>query len=223
MRSFIVRDRNILIYGAGGSGRELAFSIASCKDQEAGWILKGFIDDTKELAGKTINGVPVVGGIEYLKDYTGNLAVTIFDDPEIRKQLILRIKTNRAITFPTLISTTSLVSCHARWGEGCIVNYFNVISPDVVLGDFVLVNSRCGIGHDAQVGDYATLYAAVTIGGGASVGAGCVIGSGTTVLPKIKIGAGTIIGAGALVTKDLPEGVLATGAPAKIKRKIQSL
>jgi len=64
-------------------------------------------------------------------------------------------------------------------------------------------------------------FSGINIGGGVSVGACCLIGSGTTnLLPGVKIGNESIAGGGALVSKDIPPGVAAAGAPAKIIREI---
>ena len=213
-------DTHILIYGAGGAGRELAFTLALNKDANTALKLQGFIDDTEELWGKMVNDIPVLGGYKYLKKYSGNIAVTMFDDPKIRKELISTIKNNNKIKFPNIISPTTIVAQNVEWGEGCIVNNFNVISTNTKLGDFVLVNSRSGIGHDSIIGDYTNIYAGVNIGGGVSIGCCSVIGSGATILPGIKIGDGSIIGGGALVSKDIPPRVVATGVPAKIIRNI---
>ena len=43
-----------------------------------------------------------------------------------------------------------------------------------------------------------------------------MIGAGATILPRIKIGRNVVIGAGAVVTKDIPDSVVAFGSPAKI-------
>lgn len=50
---------------------------------------------------------------------------------------------------------------------------------------------------------------------------GASIGSNATILGGITIGAGSIIGAGAVVTKDIPDNVIAAGNPAKVIRKIK--
>jgi len=43
---------------------------------------------------------------------------------------------------------------------------------------------------------------------------------GVSVLPGVTIGNNTVIGAGSIVTKDIPEGVVAIGNPCKVLRKI---
>jgi FlaA1/EpsC-like NDP-sugar epimerase len=44
-----------LIYGAGSTGRQLAFGLTSNKDM----LVKGFIDDDRHLQGSTVNGISV--------------------------------------------------------------------------------------------------------------------------------------------------------------------
>jgi len=46
------------------------------------------------------------------------------------------------------------------------------------------------------------------------------LGGGVIVLPGVTIGAGTVVGAGAVVTRDLPERVLAVGNPARVVREL---
>ena len=48
---------------------------------------------------------------------------------------------------------------------------------------------------------------------------GAAIGSGATLLCGITIGQNAVVGAGAVVTKDVPDGMVVAGNPAKILRK----
>lgn len=52
------------------------------------------------------------------------------------------------------------------------------------------------------------------------IGKNCWLGAGAIVLPGISIGDNVIVGAGSVVTKDLPDNVIAVGNPAKILRQI---
>lgn len=52
-----------------------------------------------------------------------------------------------------------------------------------------------------------------------SIGDGCWLGARVVVLPGVEIGAMTTVGAGAVVTRTLPEKVLAVGVPASMKRR----
>lgn len=46
------------------------------------------------------------------------------------------------------------------------------------------------------------------------------IGGDVTILPGVKIGRGSVIGAKSLVTKDIPENVMAFGNPCRVVKKI---
>ena len=52
------------------------------------------------------------------------------------------------------------------------------------------------------------------------IGTGVFIGANATVLSGVTIGKETMVGAGSVVTKNIPEKVLAAGIPATVKRKL---
>lgn len=55
-----------------------------------------------------------------------------------------------------------------------------------------------------------------------TLGKECWIGAGAILMPGITIGAGTVVGAGSVVTKSLPERVVAYGNPAQVMRSVDS-
>ncbi|MBK7859882.1 MAG: sugar O-acetyltransferase [Archangiaceae bacterium] len=54
------------------------------------------------------------------------------------------------------------------------------------------------------------------------IGADVWVGGGAIILPGVRIGARTVIGAGSVVTRDLPEGVLAVGNPCRVVRRLDA-
>ncbi|MFI9509313.1 gamma carbonic anhydrase family protein [Nocardia sp. NPDC052566] len=73
-----------------------------------------------------------------------------------------------------------------------------------------------------EIGPGATIAHSVVFHG-ASVGAESIVGNGSTVLDGAKIGAGTMIAAHSLVQPGtvIPDGVLAAGSPAVVKKPIE--
>jgi acetyltransferase-like isoleucine patch superfamily enzyme len=53
--------------------------------------------------------------------------------------------------------------------------------------------------------------------------AGAQIGVNVTILPFVRIGAGAIVGSGAVVTRDIPDGMVAYGNPAAVQRPVSDL
>ena len=52
------------------------------------------------------------------------------------------------------------------------------------------------------------------------IGKNCWLGAGVIVLPGVTIGDNSVIGAGSVVTKDIPNNVVAVGNPCKVLREI---
>lgn len=213
---------DLIIYGAGGAGRELAFSLSLESDADKSWRLTGFVDDDKSLWGRTINGIPLRGGFEWLSENGGSVAITTVGNPLRKRELVQRFKQVKGISFPLIVGPNSIVSDLVEFGEGCIVSLsFNWISPNVKLGNFVFVNCSTRIGHDVAIGDYTTIFSNIDISGGAQIGSDCIIGSGVTINPEVNIGDGSIIGAGSVVAKDIPAKVIAAGVPARVIKEIK--
>jgi carbonic anhydrase/acetyltransferase-like protein (isoleucine patch superfamily) len=72
--------------------------------------------------------------------------------------------------------------------------------------------------HPVEIGAGATVGHTCVIHG-AFLGEECLVGNGATVLDGARIGVRAMIAAGALVTPetDIPDGMLAMGAPAKVR------
>ncbi len=109
-------------------------------------------------------------------------------------------------------------------GDDCFINrscYFDmtgriVIEDNVVLGHGVtIVTAKHKIGSSEK-------RASEVVRMEVTIGRGSWIASNATILPGVRIGRGVVVGAGAVVTKNVPDDVLVTGVPAKIRRNLNS-
>ena len=208
----------IIIFGAGGAGREILYVILDINAKKNNYDVLGFIDDTPELQNKIINGFPVLGDTSYLLNYDDAISVFLaIANPSARKDVYNKFSHKQNISFPNIIveEVKYLPETFAK-AKGCMVSYHCIISPDVFMGDFVFMNACCVIGHDAKIGDFATLYGGVHISGNVSVGECAQIGNGARILQNKSIGENSIVGIGSVVIRNVSSNTTVFGNPAKL-------
>ena len=95
------------------------------------------------------------------------------------------------------------------------------------IGAFSYINALHGVEvkDNVQIGSHCSIYSVSTIDnshGKVVLKQNCRIGSHSTILPGVSIGKNSIIGAHSLVNKDIPDNVVAFGAPAKVVRQLNN-
>lgn len=94
---------------------------------------------------------------------------------------------------------------------------------DTIIGDATKLDALVHIAHNVKIGKICQLAAGTIIGGSATLGDSCWTGLNSTIKNKITIGDNVLVGAGACVIKDVPDGDIVAGVPAKsIKSKVSS-
>lgn len=140
----------------------------------------------------------------------------------------------------TVLYTGARIGARLTTGHHVVIREDSLVGDDVSvwtgsvidygcrIGDRVKIHTNCYVAQFSAIGDDAFLAPGVTFANdmfpgseessahmrGPYVGAGAQLGVNVTVLPFVRIGAGTIVGAGSVVTRDLPDGVVAVGNPA---------
>lgn len=208
--------KDIAIYGAGGFGREVLTLIQDINRIKPTWNVIGYFDDGYEI-GHEVHGLMVLGGVKELNNWKTPLSVTIaIGTPRIKRSILDNIK-NSLIEYPTLIHPSVIIgdNDYVKIGKGCIFCAYSVITCDIEVGDFVILNLACTLGHDTVIKDYCAFMPTCNISGECAIEEGVYCGTGVKIINRISIGEGTIIGAGAVVSKSLPRKCTAVGIPAK--------
>jgi sugar O-acyltransferase (sialic acid O-acetyltransferase NeuD family) len=208
--------RPIVIFGAGGLGREVLLLLQQLNETGANWDVRGFYDD-QPPAAPTIAGLPYLGSSADLIATSEPLAVAVAVGSSRSRAAVVARLTAGQLSFPALVHPGVALAPYQRvaLGAGCIIQQGCILTCDIKLGRFVLLNLGCTVGHDAVLEDFCSLMPHVNIGGGAQLGTGTYLGTNATVIHAVQVGAGATIGAGAVVVRDLPAGVTAVGVPAK--------
>jgi sugar O-acyltransferase (sialic acid O-acetyltransferase NeuD family) len=139
--------------------------------------------------------------------------------PHLRKKVRESFKVLDGNFNINLISKKSDISNTVNIGKGIVINTMTCIAGHTKIDDFVFINRNVSIGHHTVIGKYTTINPGVNIAGNVTIGECCQIGIGVNIIDGVKIGDNTIIGAGSLVTKDIPDNVVAYGNPCKIIRE----
>lgn len=94
---------------------------------------------------------------------------------------------------------------------------------DTVIGDGTKIDALVQVAHNVRVGKNCMLTAGTVIGGSATLGDCCWTGLNCTIKNQVRLGNNVLVGAGACVIKDVPNGDVVAGVPAKsIKDKVKS-
>ena len=101
------------------------------------------------------------------------------------------------------------------YGKGNIICAGNILTVDIQIGDFNIINLDCTIGHDAILISYVTVYPGVHISGMVTIGAESEIGTGTQIIQGTRITDQVIIGAGSTIIRDIEEAGTYVGSPVR--------
>ena len=208
--------RKIIIIGAGGH----AVSVANVAIS-AGYEIAGFVDANR--AGSKLLNYQIMGGIESVGDPLDFIfSIAIGDNFQRSKVFYDLTRLYPGIYFPTLVHSTAVVSHFSTLEMGSVLMPLSLVGPNTNIGKFCILNSNSSIDHDGRMGEFASLAPGVVLGGSVNIGNRSVIAIGSVVKHSLQVGSDSILGAYSYLNKNLEDGCIAYGAPAKVVRKRES-
>lgn len=204
----------IVIYGAGGFGKDIHFLIDCLIACDAHIDFLGFYDDYKPKGAK-VNGFEILGGLKELNSVSFKCGVMLgFGESQMRSEVMSKLF-NPNIWYPNLIHPNSCIDLKTiTLGQGNIINYGVIISRNTVIGDFNVFNSLVTIGHDVEIDSFNTFSPKVSISGSNKIGNECFFGVSSSTIQGIVVPNNVRLGAHSLLIKKPKSGYLYFGMPA---------
>lgn len=127
----------------------------------------------------------------------------------------------------TLIREKTRIGDRTAVGTSTIIDGNTQIGNDVSLQSMVYIPTNTIIGDHVFIGPNAVLtndrYPPSGSLTGPVIKTGAAIGANATIIPGVCIGEGAFIAAGSIVTRDVPDHMMAIGSPARIKELPQEM
>ena len=209
--------RELLIFGTGGQARESAQLARRIDPLRSRWSDFAYV--TREPMEQS-NTLPF-GTIRYqdkdiyLRNETTDALLGV-GYPALRRAIAERLVQNEFIEFPNLLHPMLEIDSNlVYFGKGNMITQGVVMTCNITVGDFNLINWNTTVGHDSCFGSFNVINPGVSISGGVQIGDECLIGTGARILENLSIASGAIIGAGAVVTRSIEEPGVYIGVPAR--------
>lgn len=211
----------IIIIGGRGTPTVIADQMTDAHDRFGMDIeVLGFaLDDLS--GGNTIAGYPILCGIRELHEKYGQYedvryVYNLYRSDVIKERTELLYSLNFPIErFCNFVHPSVMLARSARMGYGNILLANVVINSNVILGNFNTFNSGTLVGHDTVIGNNNFFAAQVCVGSSLKIGDMNFVGLNSSVKNCITVGNLNLVGMASNVTKNLDDGTIVVGNPAK--------
>ena len=208
--------KKIIIYGAGGLGKEIALLIENINFVDCSWEIIGFVDDTIKIGTEIYAGYKVIGSQKILAALNEEIyVICAFGDGIARQSVYKIISKNKYVLIPTLVDASVNFGKNIIIGKGTVVCKGSSLTVDTRIGEGVLLNVGAIVGHDSSIGNYSTLSPRAMVAGNTKIGQRCTLGAGCFVLEGIKITDDIKIAPLSGVYRDIDKPGVYSGNPAR--------
>jgi acetyltransferase EpsM len=218
-----IKTKKVIIIGGEGNGGV----VASCVDDNRNrfgdmeYSVYGFLNDVEE---GEINGYPILGGTDQVTKYAEQGYYFMYAIHMIGRNYLSE-KVYKKCDIPpsqlaTIIHKTAFVAPNAVIEPGCLIMSNCYIGPAARIGKSSLVMANALIGHNTNVGMLCHFSVGSITSSYVEIGKVSDVTLGAKVLEKRKIGDYAVAGAGSLITRNIGDGEIHIGSPAKYYKDV---
>jgi acetyltransferase-like isoleucine patch superfamily enzyme len=181
------------------------------------------------IIAKTVAIAPSVRIVSEEDDGKSHGVITIGENTIIRENVV--ICSGVKIGSNTMIGHMVVLRKCVEIGNGCVISHLTNIERDTKIGNHVRISALthltggCIIEDGVEIGARVVTINDNQLAWGTNpilvapiFREGSRVGSGVALLSGVEVGANALIGAGAVVTRSIPENVIAFGVPAYVQR-----
>lgn len=205
--------KRLFIIGSGGFGRELESWLELIPYQEKDWEIAGYLDDNEKALDGYPSNYEVLDNVDTFRFKKDDLCIIAIADVRLKEKIYRKLKDK--VSFYTYISPDIVMGKHNKIGKGCIICPNSILTTNITIGEFVIINIATQIGHDVKIGNFVSIMPDVDIGGKCEIESNVYIGTNSTIIPSRKIGKNAKIGAGSVVIQNVKEKTTVFGNPAQ--------
>lgn len=207
------RGLPLLIFGTSGISREVRTVVQEINGQSYAGIYDflGFVSEEESEVGDEIAGGRVVCSdgtfADYIRDYPQIGVVVPLGTPSVKRRIVERIGRYSNLVYPNIISPTAKLmdAPSIEMGVGNIICSGCILTTQIRIGSFNLINLSATIGHNVVLGDYGVINPLAAVSGGVTIEDDVLLGAGCAVKQGLTVKRGSIVGLGAIAVKDVEE------------------
>lgn len=207
----------VLVIGAGGHAK-VVIELLRAGGREVAGVLDA------DASPRTVVGAPVIGSDDALPRLRAEGLADAFvalGGNGLRARVGAGVRA-AGFTLVNAVHPGAAVSPSVRLGGGVAVMAGACLNAETRVGDLAIVNTGASVDHDGDLGEACHVAPGCALAGNVTVGARAFLGVGCVAIPGVGVGEGTTVGAGSVIVRDIPAGVLALGAPARVVRRLDA-
>jgi sugar O-acyltransferase (sialic acid O-acetyltransferase NeuD family) len=206
--------KSLIIIGAGGFGREVFLWSMDIPAESRDWTFFGFLDENPCALNNKLDNCQIIGNPRSYVPKEKDVFLISIGDP-LKREEISNIIENRGGRFITLVHPSAKIGYNSQVGCGCILCPNVVVTSNVKIGNFVMINVNSTVGHDVIIEDGCTISGHADVTGNCHLGKMVFVGSHASILPGMIIEDYANIGAGSVVLNRVNSGETVMGVPAR--------